>query len=249
MDAHYVDPQVTDLMTVCGIRAAADLVEVSRDHRDHRAVRRARTMLYRLAQRRDRLPGPPFTALVAEDPVLAARRAVRDAEVARFDGHVAPELWAEAARRCASAGLGWEQQVANVRWGASLLAAGASRPELSEPLRAAHRYAVAEGAAGMLRDIEAMATAARLSLEEPVSLPVQQPRRSTPLERLTGREREVLSHLVAGRTYAEIAGALFISEKTVSTHVSNLLRKTGTSSRQQVSALALRLSASGDRAR
>ena len=52
----------------------------------------------------------------------------------------------------------------------------------------------------------------------------------------------MLSHLVAGRTYSEIADALFISEKTVSVHVSNLLRKTGTSSRREVSALALRTS-------
>jgi DNA-binding NarL/FixJ family response regulator len=58
---------------------------------------------------------------------------------------------------------------------------------------------------------------------------------------LTTREREVLDHLVAGRTYAEIAAALFVSEKTVSTHVSNLLRKSGTRSRLEVSALALRL--------
>src|SRR5665811_2330041 len=37
-----------------------------------------------------------------------------------------------------------------------------------------------------------------------------------------------LTHVVAGHTYAEIAQSLFISEKTVSTHVSHLLRRTGT---------------------
>jgi len=57
---------------------------------------------------------------------------------------------------------------------------------------------------------------------------------------LTGREREILGHLVAGRTYAEIARALVISEKTVSVHVSNLLRKTGTSSRVEAAAWARR---------
>ena len=56
-------------------------------------------------------------------------------------------------------------------------------------------------------------------------------------ERLTPREREVLSHVVAGETYAQIAASLYISEKTVSVHVSNLLRKTGTASRIE---LALR---------
>ncbi|MBA2555508.1 MAG: helix-turn-helix transcriptional regulator, partial [Geodermatophilaceae bacterium] len=58
-----------------------------------------------------------------------------------------------------------------------------------------------------------------------------------PFDALTPREREVLSHLVAGRTYAEIAEALFIGEKTVSTHVSHLLHKTGTQSRREVSVL------------
>jgi DNA-binding CsgD family transcriptional regulator len=51
----------------------------------------------------------------------------------------------------------------------------------------------------------------------------------------------VLSYLRAGRTYAEIADALVISEKTVGAHVSNILRKTGTSSRVEAAALSRRL--------
>ena len=51
----------------------------------------------------------------------------------------------------------------------------------------------------------------------------------------------MLAHLVANRTNAEIAEALFISEKTVSVHVSNLLRKTDTGSRREVAALARRV--------
>ena len=42
---------------------------------------------------------------------------------------------------------------------------------------------------------------------------------------LTPREVEVLGQLAAGRTDREIAELLFISKKTVSVHVSNLLRK------------------------
>jgi DNA-binding NarL/FixJ family response regulator len=48
---------------------------------------------------------------------------------------------------------------------------------------------------------------------------------------LTPRERELLCCLVRGLTYAEIAEALVVSEKTVSSHASNLLRKTNTASR------------------
>jgi DNA-binding NarL/FixJ family response regulator len=59
---------------------------------------------------------------------------------------------------------------------------------------------------------------------------------------LTAREREVLAHLVAGRTYREIAVALVLSEKTVSAHISNMLRKTGTTSRIELAQLAQRQS-------
>jgi DNA-binding NarL/FixJ family response regulator len=54
--------------------------------------------------------------------------------------------------------------------------------------------------------------------------------------------------LVSGATYAQIAETLVISEKTVSSHVSNLLRKTATSSRVELSRLVTRVqrSAGGD---
>lgn len=104
-------------------------------------------------------------------------------------------------------------------------------------------YASREGAARLLVDVEALAASIRVPLEDPRQAPPEPRPPSGRLSGLTAREGEVLAHLVAGRTYAEIAEALFISEKTVSTHVSHLLRKTGTRSRQEVSALALRLRA------
>ncbi|GAA1240154.1 helix-turn-helix transcriptional regulator [Oryzihumus leptocrescens] len=61
-----------------------------------------------------------------------------------------------------------------------------------------------------------------------------------PLGVLTHREREVLAHLAAGRSYAEVARALVISEKTVSVHVSNILRKTTTANRFEAASLARR---------
>jgi len=45
----------------------------------------------------------------------------------------------------------------------------------------------------------------------------------------------------AGSTHAEIANTLVISEKTVSSHVSNLLRKTHTTSRVELARLAQRV--------
>ncbi|PRY23900.1 response regulator [Pseudosporangium ferrugineum] len=53
------------------------------------------------------------------------------------------------------------------------------------------------------------------------------PASATALQRLTEREREVLRHMVMGRSNAEIAGDLYIGEQTVKTHVSRILAKLG----------------------
>ncbi len=55
------------------------------------------------------------------------------------------------------------------------------------------------------------------------------------LDLLTNREREVLRLLARGYAYKEIAKELFISIKTVETHVSNVLRKLQMSNRYELS--------------
>ncbi|MEP6599783.1 MAG: AAA family ATPase [Actinomycetota bacterium] len=57
---------------------------------------------------------------------------------------------------------------------------------------------------------------------------------------LTPRERDVLALLVEGRTNRQIARRLYISEKTVSVHVSNILAKLGVASRTEAAAVARR---------
>jgi DNA-binding NarL/FixJ family response regulator len=58
--------------------------------------------------------------------------------------------------------------------------------------------------------------------------------------KITTRELEVLRLLGEGKANKEIAADLGISERTARTHVSNLLRKTGLSSRTQAALLAVR---------
>jgi DNA-binding CsgD family transcriptional regulator/tetratricopeptide (TPR) repeat protein len=57
---------------------------------------------------------------------------------------------------------------------------------------------------------------------------------------LTRREREVAAHIAAGRSNREIADALFVSERTVEAHVTNILRKLGVPSRAGIAAWAER---------
>ncbi len=58
--------------------------------------------------------------------------------------------------------------------------------------------------------------------------------------KLTARETEVLRLLAEGLEQEEIAGQLFISRRTVGTHIENILRKLGVRSRTQAVALAYR---------
>ena len=61
-----------------------------------------------------------------------------------------------------------------------------------------------------------------------------------PVEQLTPREMEVLRLIARGKSNKEIADALIVSEKTVKTHVSNILSKLHLADRTQAAIYALR---------
>ena len=84
-----------------------------------------------------------------------------------------------------------------------------------------------------------MALAAGLALEDadgPGPLPSDPHRLG-----LTARETEVLRLLAAGRSNRQIGEALYISTKTASVHVSNILAKLGVATRGEAAAVAHRL--------
>ena len=67
----------------------------------------------------------------------------------------------------------------------------------------------------------------------------EQAESSDELDRLSAREREVMRLIARGYAYKEVATDLFISVKTVETHVSAVLRKLQLSSRHELTAWAL----------
>ncbi|MCP4085921.1 MAG: response regulator transcription factor, partial [Actinomycetia bacterium] len=60
------------------------------------------------------------------------------------------------------------------------------------------------------------------------------------LDRLSVREKEVMRLLARGFTYKEIAAELFISDRTVESHASSVLRKLQLSSRNELTHWAAR---------
>lgn len=85
--------------------------------------------------------------------------------------------------------------------------------------------------------------ARRLMLAVSSEVPPRSPKTSTlpaELRELTEREREVLELIARGLTNREIAEKMVISEKTVKTHVSNLLDKLGLEDRTRAAIWALK---------
>jgi DNA-binding NarL/FixJ family response regulator/tetratricopeptide (TPR) repeat protein len=159
-----------------------------------------------------------------------------EAEWARLEGRAAPDLWAASVD---AFGYGYLYEEARSRWrlAEALLAAG-RREEALAPARAAHATAVRLGAEPLRAEVEALARRARLDLgsglapgKDVAGLEIQ----------LTPRELEVLRLVAAGRSNPQIAEALFISPKTASVHVSNILSKLGVRSRVEAAATAHRL--------
>jgi DNA-binding NarL/FixJ family response regulator len=66
------------------------------------------------------------------------------------------------------------------------------------------------------------------------------PETGEPPDGLSPREAEVLAHIAAGLSNAEIAAALFVSEATVKTHVNHIFSKTGLRGRAQLVGYAFR---------
>ena len=113
------------------------------------------------------------------------------------------------------------------------LVAGRERVEAKEVLATASEAAVALGSTLLTDRIAALAQRAGFVVAAPTE--------ASPVAGLTPRELEVLQLVAAGRSNGEIGNALFISTKTASVHVSNILAKLGVRGRGEAAALAHRV--------
>lgn len=112
------------------------------------------------------------------------------------------------------------------------LAADRDRSAARDVIDSALRRADALGSAPMVDRLGALAAQ--------VGVGVSMSAGAGPLAGLTGRELEVLRLVATGASNAEIGSALFISPKTASVHVSNILAKLGARTRTEAASVALR---------
>jgi DNA-binding NarL/FixJ family response regulator len=144
----------------------------------------------------------------------------------------------------------WLTAYARWRQAEALLAGRAPRDHAVAALTTASTLASRIGARLLMAEIHALARRARIDLAAPEDVGApddagQEPPSATDTLGLTRREREVLALVAEGHTNRQIAEVLFISGKTASVHVSNILAKLGVANRVEVAAVAHRLRLSG----
>jgi len=153
-----------------------------------------------------------------------------EAEWGRVQGHNAPQAWQLVVDTFSPA---FVYETARSRWRlAEALAEAGQRAEAEQEWSQAVQVADELAATPLRSALADLGRRARLGRQDSGGAPGV-------LSGLTGREREVLRLLVAGRSNREIAAALFIAPKTASVHVSNILGKLGAASRTEAAAIAL----------
>ena len=127
---------------------------------------------------------------------------------------------------------GYRQAYARLRRAEAMLAAGAAHGEVVADLRAAQAVAERLGAEPLAAAVTAMAVRAGVRLDDEAAPVAPAP------DVLTPRERSVLALVADGRTNRQVGAELYISEKTVSVHLSRVMAKLGAASRTEAVTIA-----------
>ncbi|MDT7581337.1 MAG: hypothetical protein QOK35_2601 [Pseudonocardiales bacterium] len=217
-----------------GARARAELARLGMRAADAAVTERLRRHAAQLARSAE-------GSVPAIRDVVLTFVAICAAEDSRVDGPPDPEAWADVARRWAALHQPYPATYALLRQAEAAFAARARSAGGAEVLRRAEAAAAAMSAVPLLTEIRELAADARVALHEPTPVAVPAPRGPAdpldPLDLLTAREREVLEVLASGLTNREIAGRLYISEKTVGVHVGRIYHKLGVRGRVQATSV------------
>ncbi len=231
-------------LAALGLRAEADAADVARARHDDAGLALATDRARRIAAR---LPPPERIPPAAWEGRGLAILSLCGAELARLDGPdgADPAAWEDAAEAWEAVERPFPAAYCRARQGEALLASRGSREAARSAFAMARETAVRLGAAPLLAEIDLLARQARLDLTR-TSAPAGAESRPTPATEaealgLTARELEVLKLVAGGWSNQQIADALFITRKTASVHVSNILGKLGVSGRTEAAAIAHRL--------
>jgi ATP/maltotriose-dependent transcriptional regulator MalT len=223
--------------------AAAEQARARHADAEHLAARQLAAGLI------DRVRTATAAPSVVLTPAVEANLLTAEAEWSRVTGPSDPERWAKSAGAWEALSFPWPAAYARWRQAEALLSQGASRYVAGAFLAKAWTLASGLGARLLAAEIGSLARRARIQL-----LPRQgegEPDGPAPPATvadelgLSPREREVLALVADGRTNRQIAEALFISDKTASVHVSNILAKLGVANRGEAAAVAHRLRITG----
>jgi DNA-binding CsgD family transcriptional regulator len=179
----------------------------------------------------------------AAGPMLQACRFAFAAQTSRADDpRQALAAWDDAAAAWERASQPYQRVAALLRAAQAALAAG-DRDSAEVRLLKAAQLAGGLGAGSLSGEIRLLARRARIDLARNGTDAARSGTADSSRGRLglTEREFEVLRLVASGQTNREIADQLFISVKTASVHVSNILAKLSASSRVEAAATAHRL--------
>jgi DNA-binding CsgD family transcriptional regulator len=171
-------------------------------------------------------------------PDAVAHRALVRAELGRVAGAPDPARWREVAEAWDALDEPYPGAYARLREAEAELLSGGSRRAAEAALTRAATVAGSLAAAPLRAEVEALARRARLELATTGPAPAAS--RAADIG-LTAREAEVLRLLADGLTNREIAGRLFISQKTVAAHMAHIFEKLGVHTRVEAAGRAHRL--------
>lgn len=220
----------TGVLVALALRALADRSERHRDAGSRRRIAELRAPIDDAASRCAASGLPHDAALRAWQ---AAERARIDHAATAGDWVAVREEWSALGQVVAATYAAWREAEARLDAGPDADAIAA--------VRGVHATAVRLGLPLLADEAVRLARWHRIDLVVPVPRAADQGEDPLAAYHLTEREREVLAALAEGRTNREIAEALFISVKTASVHVSNILRKLDVSGRQEAARVAHRL--------